>query len=243
MAAKAAAKQGKEAERERKADEKRLAKGDKRKSREVPRASDAIVAAEATTITVNAPISTEEVEAVAVDDEDLYRDQTPGGQAPSEPEPLSQPMSPTSPTSPTSARTESKGLKGLLSKLKRRSKHEPSAMTPSEPGFVGGASLNHASTSLESSPLDPEPTHLPDTEHHYSDVSSISSGDSEGERGRAAVRTPTRATDTSVLSGGTEFEEARDDFDEHLAPPPTFTSDTASKGSPTRDSRFREVGI
>jgi hypothetical protein len=42
-----------------------------------------------------------------------------------------------------------------------------------------------------------------------------------------------------------DFEEARDHFDEGLAPPPTFTSevDKDRHGSPVRDSKFHEVGI
>jgi hypothetical protein len=49
-----------------------------------------------------------------------------------------------------------------------------------------------------------------------------------------------------VVSGRTDdFEEARDNFDEDLAPPPAFGSEVESgrKGSPNRESRFQEVGL
>jgi hypothetical protein len=60
-------------------------------------------------------------------------------------------------------------------------------------------------------------------------------------RGRSAERIVTTNTKTSKDS---EFHEAQDHFDEGLAPPPTFTTDAdKAQGSPTRDSRFREVGI
>ena len=78
----------------------------------------------------------------------------------------------------------------------------------------------------------------------YSDVSSISSVGSDKEgRKRLARRTITGA---STRTGNTEVEEARDGFDETLAPSPNFTTSDAGAariGSPTRESRFREVGL
>ena len=56
----------------------------------------------------------------------------------------------------------------------------------------------------------------------------------------------TTTTQSGAYSDVSEYEEARDDFNEALAPPPVFTSTdvgAARKGSPTRDSKFREVGI
>jgi hypothetical protein len=44
------------------------------------------------------------------------------------------------------------------------------------------------------------------------------------------------------VSALSEYEEARDTFNENLAPPPSFGIDHArSTGSPVRDSKFREV--
>ncbi|KAF1929796.1 uncharacterized protein M421DRAFT_419578 [Didymella exigua CBS 183.55] len=175
---------------------------------------------------------------------------------------------PASPTSPTS----SKGFKSIFNKLKRRSKHD-SAVTESDgktaekdTGFVGGATLrasqsnahssttpstSHAEVSSVTHPTDlgdVEPTviagpavvpHVRDDRH--SGISSLSSDDEELSRGRPR---PQRlmSNDTRASS---DFEEARDHFDEDLAPPPTFTSevDKGRHGSPVRDSKFHEVGI
>lgn len=75
----------------------------------------------------------------------------------------------------------------------------------------------------------------------YSDISSLSSDNEDLSRGRPR---PERlmSNDTRASS---DFEEARDHFDEDLAPPPTFTSevDKGRHGSPVRDSKFHEVGI
>lgn len=68
-------------------------------------------------------------------------------------------------------------------------------------------------------------------------TSSVSSLSSHGETGRG--RSGLRRADT-VSSQGEEFEEARDHFDEKLAPPPTFGSAGRVSDSPVRDSRFQE---
>jgi hypothetical protein len=128
-------------------------------------------------------------------------------------------------------------------------------------GFVGGAALRSSTSQPQSHtsptrvvPDDERPHNLGDVEpasvphvneldDAYSDVSSLSNyEESATTRGRSAERITTKSTGAS---GGTEFEEAHDKFDEALAPPPTFTTDAdkARKGSPNRDSKFREVGI
>lgn len=140
-------------------------------------------------------------------------------------------------------------------------------------GFIGGASLraseskSHSSTAPSSSHAEASstnrPTDLGDVEpavrpavvphldelptatkakdDRYSDVSSLSSDDEEVVRGRP--RTERLMSDDTRASS--DFEEARDHFDEGLAPPPTFTSevDKGRLGSPVRDSKFHEVGI
>jgi len=242
---KEAAKQGKEAEKARKAEEERLARGEKRKSKDNP----AVAPIVATTSTS------------ANDNDDLYRDATPAGQATQ--------TEVTSPTSPNS----SKGFKSIFNKLKRRSKHDPAgtdgaadAGKEKEASFAGGASLRDSTSQSQSQPSssaaaaattsgderphnlgDVEPTFVPHVdalEDPYSDVSSMSDYDDTAvPRGRSTERIVTTNTKTS---GGTdsEFQEAQDHFDEGLAPPPTFTTDAdKSKGSPNRDSKFREVGI
>ena len=67
-----------------------------------------------------------------------------------------------------------------------------------------------------------------------SSVSSLSS-DSVAGRGRSGLR-----REEAASSQGEEFEEARDHFDEKLAPPPTFGSVGRVSDSPVRDSRFQE---
>lgn len=93
-----------------------------------------------------------------------------------------------------------------------------------------------------------EPLYVPHVgvvkEERFSDVSSLSGDEDEFSlaRGRSAERVVSGATATSA---GESFEEARDHFDEALAPPPAFGSDAekARKGSPNRESKFQEVGL
>lgn len=223
-----------------KAEEERLARQEQRNSKEAP---------------IAAPVVTGTTTS-AGDHDDLYRDPTPAATN-------AQESDPTSPTSPTA----SKGFKGIFGKLKRRSKHTSAGIFSSgdvgkekEPGFVGGATLRSSAsqsqaqsyTSPISATSEDEPPrnlgdieaayvpHVDEVDDTYSDVSSLSNY--EEPRGRSAERLTTRAT---VASGGTDFEEAQDHFDEGLAPPPTFTTDAdkATKGSPNRDSKFHEIGI
>ncbi|KAH7355876.1 hypothetical protein BKA66DRAFT_474748 [Pyrenochaeta sp. MPI-SDFR-AT-0127] len=168
----------------------------------------------------------------------------------------------------------SKGFKSLLNKLKRHSKHSPANTTDTDDKSKEAPDVTNATilpSSRSQSPPRPSktvtgqhdsagalrPTNLGDVEpmtssrlaeEQYSDVSSLSSNYEAGDaiRGRSAERVVSRATGASGTSGGTDFEEARDGFDEDLAPPPTFTSDAdkaRKAGSPTRDSKFHEVGI
>lgn len=156
---------------------------------------------------------------------------------------------PTSPTSPT--KSDSKGFKSLFSKLKRR-KHSAAQAELDQPGFIGGATLRASSRSNPASePQSPSINNnqSPSTAtgpqssgvHHSPSISSLSS-DGSNTRGRGPQRT---ASGLSAVSGQEDFEEARDGFNEELAPPPSFGTDasTARKGSPNRDSRFHEIGI
>jgi hypothetical protein len=230
---KSSAKQEKEAAKQEREAEKAA---DKRKSKEVPRAAPVVVATNTAT----------------TDNEDLYRDPTPATQA-SE-------SDPTSPTSPGG----SKGLKSIFSKLKRRSKHTSAGTINTadmgkdkEPGFVGGATLrnstsqphSNAATTVATTFDDERPHNLGDIEPssaaavNPTAVPHVDELDDEEPmtRGRSAERITSTQTATS---GGTDFEEAHDHFDEGLAPPPTFTTNAdKAKGSPNRDSKFHEVGI
>lgn len=231
-------------EKTKKAEEDRLASGEKRKSKEASRATPVVVG---NTTTTN-------------DNADLYRDPTPASQAQE-----SDPTSPMSPASPSS----SKGLKSIFSKLKRRSKHTSAGTINTadmgkdkeQGSFVGGATLRsstsqpqpHGSTTAATTSDDERPHNLGDVEpsfvphvdeldDSYSDVSSLSEYEEPmTTRGRSTERITSATTATS---GGTDFEEAHDHFDEALAPPPTFTTNAdKAKGSPNRDSKFHEVGI
>lgn len=238
-------KQEKQAEKEKKAEERRMAKEEKHKSKEE--------AKDITTPSTNAISPTADgaradpnipgTAAFDHNDDDLYREPTLAGEAAHMSEPEA--------SSPTSPKSDSKGIKSFLNKFKRRSKHSAASAEVDKPGFIGGMALRRSGSqskrnSVPSSPH-PELTHAPDTEaqRRYSDVSSISTGPvSANDRGRAPQRTESH---TSAISrGSTEFEEARDEFDEKLAPPPSFTTtdvNAGSKGSPNRDSRFHEIGI
>ncbi|KAF2728369.1 hypothetical protein EJ04DRAFT_516662 [Polyplosphaeria fusca] len=230
---KAAIKQEREAEKEKKKEEKRLEKEEKQKAREAPVAS---TAAPETAETTTPATAVDESHTAEDDNDDLYTDPTPQVAAQDSEHDSASPASPTSPTSPSKG--ESKGFKSLLNRFKRRSRHE-------KPGFIGGASLRASSahSNRDSAPSSPivadttEATGPSNSGRRYSDVSSLSS------RGRSSDRLRSE----NAASGGTEFEEARDEFDEKLAPPPSFTSNDASvagrKGSPSRDSKFHEIGI
>ena len=160
------------------------------------------------------------------------------------------PSEPNSPTSPT--KSDSKGFKHLFNKLKRRSKHSNSVFEQSnpEPGFIGGAAFTGASSGSAGAgpnPSTPNPlqqtntastaVNLNSNPYHSPSVSSLSG--EEDDRGRAVQR---RAIGVSAVSKESDLEEARDTFDERLAPPPSFGSDAAEgrRGSPIRDSRFLE---
>ena len=185
------------------------------------------------------------------EDDDLYRRpepiRTPASQPPPrEPALASSPTSPpTSPTSPTKS-----SFKNFLHKFRRRSRHSAGAAEAEQPGFIARLSRRGSSPSIHGSqPQSPNADvntfrAQNSNRNTYSDVSSISSVGSDKEgRKRLARRTITGA---STRTGNTEVEEARDGFDETLAPSPNFTTSDAGAariGSPTRESRFREVGL
>lgn len=253
---KASSRTEKEAERAKRAEEKRILK-ENRKSKDTPKPitveppatasptlpvadtgpglSTSVAAAGATTAADN-------------DDDEIYRDPSPVKRAPAfttqEPQARERiPSEPTSPTSPT--KSDSKGFKHLFNKLKRRPKH-----SNPEPGFIGGAALTGASSGSTGAAPNPSisnplqqanvanaAVNSNSNPYHSPSVSSLSS--EEGDRGRAVQR---RATGVSAVSKESDLEEARDTFDERLAPPPSFGSDAAEgrRGSPVRDSKFLE---
>jgi hypothetical protein len=224
-----------------------LANADKRKSKEAPVVAP-VVAGTSTSTNEN---------------DDLYRDATPLS-----PNTDNETASPTSPNSSKGFKSIFSKLKRRSKHTSAGTINTADMGKDKEPGFVGGASLR----SSTSQPSEPQPTstaaattttatsdderphnlgdvepssvpHVDELNDSYSDVSSMSDYEEPVEtRGRSAERIVTTNTKASKDS---EFHEAQDHFDEGLAPPPTFTTDAdkAAKGSPTRDSRFREVGI
>lgn len=231
-AEKAIAKQEKEAEKEKKAEEKRLAKEEKRKSKGAFNATPVDAAT-----TAHEDTASHDLTAV---------------------EPKSEPDI-TSPISPASPKSDSKGIKSLLNKLKRRSKGpaSPTSTEADKQGFIGGVALRNSESRSQSrrnsNPASPgsgtaalAPQHN-SPGRRYSDVSSLSSASATSLRGRSPKRTAKATTEGSdspgLASPTSEYEEARDTFNESLAPPPTFLTDvsTARKGSPNRDSKFIEA--
>jgi hypothetical protein len=166
-------------------------------------------------------------------------------------------------TSPSSPKKKS----WLRSKFSRRmSKGSKSSSDQKEKGkeetssFVGGAALTGAgmNTSTASDPASgsmrdvalAKPDLGPDfgktvTEEPVSEAGpSMSRTMTESEEGERVGRAKSRGSAVSSLSdaSGTaneEFQEARDNFDEDLIPPPTFAAEKNS--SPVRDSKFKEV--
>jgi len=160
--------------------------------------------------------------------------------------------SPTQGSSPKS----SKAKNWIKSKFRRASKSQklPEGKD-SQKGFIGGAALTGASTNnstvslghasapetkitqedssaVESPIVSETPTALESSAHAPSTHES-----SIFQRGRPARRA-SDVSSVSSLSQDDEFQEARDNFDEGLAPPPTFAVKPAS---PVRDSKFHEV--
>jgi hypothetical protein len=188
------------------------------------------------------------------ENDSLYRDPTPADRI--EQPQSNVPSSPVSPTSPSSPKSDSGRIHSFLSKFKRRSKHSAATAetendNQQKPGFIGGAALRQSSAQSNKNDTDPsspleEASQVPDPSRRYSDVSSLSAG-ADGADDRDG-RPEQSGADLSPVSSGVaaDIDEARDSFDERLAPPPSFPSldaAAARKGSPNRDSKFYEVGI
>jgi hypothetical protein len=235
-------------EKAKKAEDDRLANTEKRKSKEAPRIVPVVIA----------------TNTAATDHDDLYRDPTSAAQG--------QESDLTSPTSPSSSKGLKSIFSKLKRRSKHTSagtiNTADMGKDKEQGSFVGGATLrnstsqpqSHATTiiatpsdderphnlgDVEPSPvpaIDPSSVpHVDELDDSYSDVSSMSDYEEPMTRGRSAERVTSGHTATS---GGTDFEEAQDHFDEALAPPPTFTTNAdKAKGSPNRDSKFHEIGI
>lgn len=163
----------------------------------------------------------------------------------------------TTPLSPTSPKEGGKVKSWLKKNFSRRmsrgqksaGKEEKSTKeTDGKRGsFVGGAALTGASANNSTASLGAKSSSVRDVAN-ASTVAPVSTtggasvvDDTEEDRGRTTNR---RDGDVSSLSDeperheDEEFQEARDDFDEDLAPPPTFVVEKSS--SPVRSTKFTE---
>jgi hypothetical protein len=125
--------------------------------------------------------------------------------------------------SPFTPMKGNRGIKSLFAKFKRKPRD-----SKDEKSFAGGAALTNTTSKPASTDL-----------HEYDSSSSVSSlesdveeHDGDGERPESRV--------SGITEGSVEFEEARDVFDDGLAPPPTFVTDGKKTGNPVRDTRFHE---
>jgi hypothetical protein len=162
-----------------------------------------------------------------------------------------------SPTSPGS----SKGVKSWLKTKFARRQSKPQKLESKEAGndkdFIGGAALAEASNANSEPPKNSEDDPaLAANSTQDDDIGEIDNETVEETVGEESAeerlgRSKRRASSVSPVSPLEErmelgkeitkdedFEEARDHFDNDLAPPPTFA--TAKPASPARDSKFHE---
>lgn len=116
-----------------------------------------------------------------------------------------------------------RSIKRFFAKFKRKPKG-----SKDEKSFAGGAALTN---------ITPKPAPTDSHEYDSSSISSLLESDAE-EHGEDGTRPESRVS--GVTEGSEEFEEARDAFDEELAPLPTFVTDGKKTSNPTRDTRFHE---
>jgi hypothetical protein len=148
------------------------------------------------------------------------------------------------PLSPSSPGDGSKVKNWLKTKFSRRmSKPQKPSTTEKEKepekSFVGGAALTGASANNSTASLEAKPSSVRDVAMAGKAKEQEAEPEPE-ERGRgkrrdsevSALSEPVRDADEE------EFQEARDNFDEDLAPPPTFVAEKS--GSPARSARFHE---
>lgn len=159
----------------------------------------------------------------------------------------------TSPTSPSTSPKEPGKMKSWLkTKFSRRMSkgQKTTGKDEKRSSFVGGATLTGASTNNSTASIGAKSSSVRDVANANTaplPVASTGTGDvsaiePEEERGRKARR----SSDVSALSSDRdldgpedeEFQEARDNFDEDLAPPPTFPAEKSS--SPVRSTKFTE---
>jgi len=156
---------------------------------------------------------------------------------------LSTPMSPSSPAD------GSKVKNWLKTKFSRRmSKAQKTSPTEKEKkketnGFVGGAALalTGASANNSTASLGAKSSSVRDVAMAGKAKEEIPEPEDRGreERRDSEVSALSAEPAGTVQANEDEFQEARDNFDEDLAPPPTFVA--AKSSSPAREAKFTEV--
>lgn len=238
----------KDEEKARKAEEKRLVKEKRKSTVSEPKAETAEVSGgNGTTESSVIPAASEPVDAPVISASEspiehaaptAVVEATPVAVVPSQ---ASQPVLETAPvdslepsTSPQSGEPKgSKAKNWLKSKLRRTSKSQKGSETSnSEKGFIGGVALTGASDNSIGSQSNA-------VKARETPVLSGTTNETEPtvERGRTPRRASTISAVSSLGASDEEFQEARDNFDSELAPPPSFA---AKPSSPVRDSKFRE---
>jgi hypothetical protein len=152
------------------------------------------------------------------------------------------------PMSPTTPKDGGKVKSWLKTKFSRRMskgsrpvKEDKTSMDKETSSFVGGAALTGASANNNTASLAAESSSVTDVANAATSAPVATIDGGEEYRGR----TTTRMSDVSALSdddNGREdedFQEARDNFDADLAPPPTFPAEKSS--SPVRSTKFTEA--
>ena len=145
------------------------------------------------------------------------------------------------PMSPSSPSDGSKVKNWLKTKFSRRMSkaQQSSASTSAEKekdagsGFVGGAALTGASADDSSASLGAKSSSVRDVA-----MAGKAKEPEVPQRGRPEKRdSEVSALSEAGPADDEEFQEARDNFDEDLAPPPTFS---AKGNSPVRSAKFTE---
>ena len=113
-----------------------------------------------------------------------------------------------------------------------------SATKENRKSFLGGAALTGASASTNDSTasLGAKSSSVRDVALAGTDKGKEREVEEPEEKHISKRRS--RDSEVSSLSSD-DYQEARDDFDENLAPPPTFPAEKSN--SPVRDSKFKEV--
>ena len=157
------------------------------------------------------------------------------------------------PLSPGSPESSGKVKNWLKTKFSRHTSKDQKAImdkdetADKDKGFLGGAALTGASESANNSTISLAAKSSTVTDAAMAETKGKSKEPAAEEPEERVGRSAHRDNEVSPLSsmeaeggkkGEDEFQEARDNFDEGLAPPPTFPAEKSS--SPVRDSKFVE---